>query len=334
MILNMSILSDLEKIEVLKQYDLELDKYPKIQELKKVADYGKESIFNMHEGHKESIAIKVDVSNVEGIKEYINNPDFDVKTVIKNPTNMEEIYGEKKSLECSLFITQLLEYNMFVSKRLINPDFFARIRMKLTKRNIAKPSEIINYNYLDKGLSQLAMRIRKIPVGLDNYLTKVEYVSVPTTAYYEILKELKEAYIDQNGNQPNANTLSFLKSRAISLACDMKDEYGQIIKNPVTIKALECGGSKLLSMSGMPLQIRKYQPDLNKIDYSDWYTYEVGWRAFRNEMQNNYGVCWNDNVTFANGKEVNVWEPLVDFYFDNRDQYSLQEQHVLFKKRR
>lgn len=146
-----------------------------------------------------------------------------------NPTNPQEI-SNPISIESSLFITQLMEYCTFVDPKKVDGKTIAQIAYRLV-RNIKVEDQVKHfYDYLDKGLIQIAIRIRKVIVGPEQYLLKEEFVPVGISAYIVIFRKLIKEYVNRYGTQPDKNAIKLLSDKAISLACDMQDKNGKKFK--------------------------------------------------------------------------------------------------------
>ena len=216
----------MNKLDIIRAYDNELDSLPYIknlkinwEEVKKNIKYGSyQIIFEAHRQHKNEVLRRLEIRHDNNALDYIDNPDFRVRPALYNPTNRHEI-DNPISLESALFITPILERCMLIDK---------------PKKGHFRG---INGDFLDKGLIKLAIRIRKIIIAPGIYKLEREVVPVYTTALNEIYEKLIFDFKLKNNRIPNKAELEMLKSRAISLACDLKVD-GHIIKNPDTFAAL------------------------------------------------------------------------------------------------
>lgn len=187
------------------------------------------------------------------------------------------------------------------------------------------------YDFLDKGLLQIAMRIRKVIVGPGQYMLKEEFVPVSTTAFNVIFKKLLNEYSSKYGVIPDDNAIKLLRDKAISLACDMQDKNGVIIKNPYTSNALNSSGS-LLDKNGLDLTYSNPGKITREFLVSPEVKIITDWDKYKKSMDNQYGIIWSDDI-IANGKQFNVWNRVNTLYYDNRTNYSLQEQAYVYRKR-
>jgi len=302
----------MNKLDIIRAYDNELDRLPYIknlkinwEEVKRNIKYGSyQIIFEAHRQHKNEVLGRLEISYVNNALDYIDNPDFRVRSVLYNPTNRNEI-GNPISLESALFITPILERCMLINKPK-KEHFWG-----------------INGRFLDKGLIKLAIRIRKIIIAPGIYKLEKEVVPVYTTALNELYEKLIFNFKLKNNRIPNKAELEVLKSRAISLACDLKVD-GHIIKNPDTFAALN-GTKNLDELYGLNVRYAK------NIITSTGSTLVTNWSDFVRSINNEYSINWIDEIQ-DNGQLVNLWTPLTFAKFDNRLNSSLEEQSKRYHK--
>lgn len=123
-----------------------------------------------------------------------------------------------------------MKYCTFVDPKKVDGKTIAQIAYRLV-RNIKVEDQVKHfYDYLDKGLIQIAIRIRKVIVGPEQYLLKEEFVPVGISAYIVIFRKLIKEYVNRYGTQPDKNAIKLLSDKAISLACDMQDKNGKKFK--------------------------------------------------------------------------------------------------------
>lgn len=302
----------MNKLDIVRAYDNELDYLPYIknlkinwEEVKRNIKYGSyQIIFEGHRQHKNEVLGRLGISYVNDALDYIDNPDFRVKSVLYNPTNVNEIVNPI-SLESALFITPILEKCMLIDK---------------PKKELLW---WINGGFLDKGLIKQAIRIRKIIIAPGIYKLEREVVPVYTTAFNEIYEKLISNFKIENNRLPNKAELEVLKSRAISLACDLKVD-GHIIKNPNTFAVLN-GTKKLDELHGLNVRYAE------NIITSTGSILVTNWSDFVRSINNEYSINWIDEIQ-VNGQLVNLWTPLSFAKFDNRLNSSLEEQSKRYHK--
>ena len=302
----------MNKLDIIRAYDNELDSLPYIknlkinwEEVKKNIKYGSyQIIFEAHRQHKNEVLRRLEIRHDNNALDYIDNPDFRVRPALYNPTNRHEI-DNPISLESALFITPILERCMLIDK---------------PKKGQFRG---INGGFLDKGLIKLAIRIRKIIIAPGIYKLEREVVPVYTTALNEIYEKLIFDFKLKNNRIPNKAELEMLKSRAISLACDLKVD-GHIIKNPDTFAALN-GTKKIEELQGLNVHYAE------NIITSTGSTLVTNWSDFVRSINNEYYINWIDEIP-VNGYFVNLWTPLSYAKFDNRFKSSLEEQSKIYHK--
>lgn len=320
--------------KIIRVYDYELDKMPKVRNLiinPRMKDDctigGYKLLFSLHKEHQEAVVEEaLGFCSKKGL-DFIENPNFDVQTILYNPTNEYEV--EKPiSLESSLFISQLLLYCTFIdSKHPSLNNSYDKIHPSIKK---VIPVEKY-YDYLDKGLIKIAIRIKKIIVGPGKYILVTEYIPVFTTAFNEIYDRLIKEYLSRYHFYPSKETLQMLKSKAIGLACDMKID-GTIIKNPYTFNALNGiePFNKPLLYTNLSINDK-----VSKLLKSSHFEYIDNWDNFKQVMYQRNGLKWEDDLIDSQSKKkLNIWTPIENIYYDNRMDYTLEEQSKIFKKRR
>lgn len=332
----MNILNFSTKLEIARKYDLGLSKLKSVKDLPYCTGYINGVTLSRHEGHKYLVASMVDNENIEEIIRYIDHPDFQFLTTISNPIN-----GDNNSIESTVFITQLLEYNALVTvdwksiilnqrNRDIKP-YYAYTPIREWFASLSKYDRQIAEIYFNKKILQIALKIRKIAVGKDKYITRVEYVPVYIPSYVQLLSRLINEYHTKFKIKLTDDVKHFLESKAISLSCNIQFQNGKISESLYASKALDSSAS-LLNLLGYPLNY--INP---KIEEDNFFTkveciYEKNWDNFQNNMKQLYNLSWKDNVIVGKDEKINIWNPIVDLYYDNRmEGQTLNKQYILHK---
>lgn len=206
---------------------------------------------------------------------YIDNPGVEVETTLP---------GQDKpgSLENNVFIATLHEHYFELEDT-------EDVRYEIDKNLIG---------YLDKGLIKLALRVRKVLVAPGVYKAVTEVVPVYTSVYNEMLDKLILDFKLKYNKVPTEETLSLLKSKAMSAVCDREYSNGFI--------------EQVDSMH------RMYATKLDSVIQNPNSRLIVNWTKFKREIEREYCIAWDDVLYSRQGKEVNIWGKGTPVAFDNR----------------
>lgn len=327
------------ELKIIRMYDNELATLPHVTELVKNTSSnrgGFNRIYQLHDMHVNKILGNI-VNPIAFFtnyraKKYIKKPKFSVSTQLYNPAFKEEI-DNPISMESALFITPLLEYCSFIDYHQIDNDNLAKMVYKVISTTYITEPEKKFYNYLDSGLIKIGIILRKVIVGPGKYMLKYELVPVGTIAFMEIAKRLIRDYQFKYGIIPDKEMIKYLESKAISLACDMPDEDNNILENPFTFKSLNTE-SYLLDNDGIKLYYRNSKKIVEDFLLSSDVAYIRDWQQFKKEMFNLYGIKWDDVIVDnISKKKINVWHSIKELHYDNRLDYTLEEQFKIYCKK-
>lgn len=268
---------------------------------------------------------------------YIKNPDFSVKTKLYNPVYDSDFSHLASLSQCAYLIKTLdcyfeLDTNDIID-RAIEPDRFggskdprARLVAMIEAINHKKITEEDIYKilgFLDKGLIKIALRVSKVMIAPGVYALIEEFVPVDTTAFNEIYRSLMEKFHYKNSRFPSKDEEEAIKSEAIRLACDIQLDNGMIIKNPHTFDVL----------NGFE---DKYTKEKSKFDYifsNPNRQVVTNWAEYKTRVKSIYGKTWNDDyIDLSTNARLNIWNVSENIWFDNRRDYSLQEQRKKYHK--
>lgn len=216
---------------------------------------------------------KIYIPIEEGLK-YIDNPGEEVETELIG----QDIPG---SLENYVFALPIYEHYF----ELNDEDTIEELDTSLEE-------------YLDKGLIKLALRVRKIKVSNGIYKVAEEVVPVYTSVYNEMLNKLIRDFFDKYHQNPNPETLSLLKSKAMALVCDRKYTSGLI--------------EQVDSMHNI------YTTKLDSILKNPDSSLVVNWNRFKKEIERYYNLSWEDIYYNGKGEKVSIWSKSAVGLFDNR----------------
>ncbi len=269
--------------------------------------------------------------------QYIQRPDFKVNAYYYNPVYKPDFYNLSSISQAVIIYKVLSCYFPISNEKIIdainnpnnNPDIYARLVQCLEVINHNKKTKRNLYDikgFLDKGLLKLGLKTIKIMIAPGVYMLVEELVPYYTTAFNEIMQKLLSDFRNKNGRTPSPDEHKVLYYEAIRLSCDIELENGKVIKNPHTFYTLA--------------DIE--EPMKKEIDYFDYvfsnpYVISVSsWQEYKVRAFAIYGIKWHDDY-FALGSDKryirkNIWTVEDTYYFDNRCDYTLEDQKVLFKK--
>lgn len=268
---------------------------------------------------------------------YIMSPDFTVKTELYNPIYESDI-PKLSSISQSAYLVKTLECYFELDSndiidRILAPDNYGghmEPRDKFVKLLIAinhkKITEEDIYNiigYLDKGLLKIALRVSKVMIAPGVYVLVEEFVPVFTTALQEIMLKLLNDFLHKNSRRPSSDEFEALNSEAIRLACDIQLGNGKVIKNPHTFDVL----------SGFEDTYTKEKSRFDYIFSNPKRIVVTDWVEYKTRVKRIYGKTWKDDYTnLSNNTRQNIWYVSEGNWFDNRKDYSLQEQSKKYHK--